>query len=88
MILPVGCILILVVCWFTYFVLSQGLFKIALESLADMFLRDDSTRGFDPLKFISFGIFSLDSEPKISRLIFTTIVILILMAAISLLLAV
>lgn len=87
MVLLVGCILLLVVCWFTYFVLSQGLFKIAFESLADMFLRDDGTRGFDPLKFISFGIFSLDSEPKVSRLIFATIVILVLMAVIGLLLA-
>ena len=86
MILLVGCILLLVVCWFTYFVLSQGLFKIALESLADMFLRDDGTRGFDPLKFVSFGIFSLDSEPRVSRLIFATIVILVLMAVIGLLL--
>ena len=72
--------LILVNCWLSYFLINRGMVRGVLASFSDLFIRKDGSRGFDPIKFITIGIYNLDSKPSMFRLVISTFVLLLIIA--------
>lgn len=63
----------IVMSWFCYGVLTMGVGRMGFEALA---MRDSSgkKRGIDVIKIFTFGIYSLDSDPPLQRIVTVTFV--------------
>ena len=70
MIVILICMWLAVFSWLAYLVLHYGAGRVFLEALANGPGRS-ARGGFDLLRILSFGLYSLDDDPKLSRVVLT-----------------
>lgn len=58
----------IIMSWFSYGVLTLGVGRFGFEALAMRSL-DGKKRGIDVIKLFTFGIYSLDSDPSLGRIV-------------------